>query len=69
MTSADKFIAFLIENTFLRQVRLESEHYRDVTRYAWGEPRPYELALSLGKNRRHGRPNLLDQRARFAKGS
>ena len=48
--SADAFIAFLLEKTALRQVRLESEHYRDATRYTWGEPRPYELALSLGKN-------------------
>ena len=47
--SADTFIAFLLEKTDLRQVRLESEHYRDATRYAWGEPSPYELALSLGK--------------------
>ena len=50
VTSANKFITFLLEKTLLRQVRLESEHYRDVVRYAWGEPSPYELALSIGKN-------------------
>jgi hypothetical protein len=50
VTSANKFITFLLEKSLLRQVRFQSEHYRDVARYAWGEPSPYELALSIGKN-------------------
>jgi len=50
VTSADKFIAFVLENALLRRVVLQSEHYRDLTRYAWGDPSPYELALSIGKN-------------------
>jgi hypothetical protein len=50
VTSTDKFVAFLLDNAVLRPVVLASEHYRDLTRYVWGEPSPYELALSIGKN-------------------
>jgi len=33
----------------LQIVILESEHFRNARRFVWGEVRPYELALSLGK--------------------
>jgi hypothetical protein len=48
--SVAAFVDFLVEKTQLQKVKVESEHDRDATRYSWGEPRPYELALSLGRN-------------------
>ena len=48
-STAEKFVTILLETSQLRRVRLESEHYRSLTRYSWGDVRPYELALSLGK--------------------
>lgn len=49
--SAAAFVEFLLEQGQLRKLELKSEHYyRNATRYSWGEPRPYELALSLGRN-------------------
>jgi len=48
--SAAAFVDFVVEMTRLQEVKVKSEHYRDATRYSWGEVRPYELALSLGRN-------------------
>ncbi|MGF1657613.1 MAG: hypothetical protein ACFCU3_11630 [Verrucomicrobiales bacterium] len=48
--SQPKFIRFLVEQTPLSQVTLESEHYSDEKRYIWREATEYELALSF----RHG---------------
>jgi len=48
--SAAGFVEFLVEQAQLRKLEVKSEHYRGVTRYSWGLPRPYELALSLGRN-------------------
>jgi hypothetical protein len=50
VTSTDKFVAFLIEHDILRQVVLESEHYRSLKRYVRQDPSPYELGLSIGKS-------------------
>ncbi len=48
LSSVPKFTAFMAEHGGLRKVKLESEHYRNATRYVWGQLRPFELALSLG---------------------
>jgi hypothetical protein len=48
--SASAFVEFMVEQGQLRKLELKSEHYRDATRYSWGEPRPNELGLSLGRN-------------------
>jgi hypothetical protein len=46
MTLED-FIRFLIQNTKLRDVRLQSKVYSFPPRYTWGEVSPYLLAQSL----------------------
>lgn len=48
-TNGQGFARFLIEEGDLREVKLRSEHYMNIKaeRLAWGEPSPYELALSL----------------------
>jgi predicted transcriptional regulator of viral defense system len=43
----EAMIDFLLAETPLRVVTLESEKYRSEERYAWGEPSPFEIALSL----------------------
>jgi predicted transcriptional regulator of viral defense system len=46
-TSIREFVALLLEKTKLRQIKLFARNYPPIVRYAWGEPSPYELALSL----------------------
>ena len=46
-TTVGAFIAFLLEKTKLRQVRLYSRRYPPIFRYSWGEPSPYQLGLSV----------------------
>ncbi|MDA0204212.1 MAG: hypothetical protein O3A53_00975 [Acidobacteria bacterium] len=46
-------IELLLENTALREIQLDSVNHPNVasvTRYAWGEPDAFEVALSLKKN-------------------
>lgn len=51
-TTTNRFAQFLMDEGELREVTLQSEHYLNakVHRYTWGEPSPYELALSLKKS-------------------
>lgn len=49
LRSVSKFAQQFLEKG-LQKVTLASEHYRNATRYVWGEVRPYELAISLGKH-------------------
>jgi hypothetical protein len=45
-----RFIDFLVENTRLKEVRLDPVNHPNVqpiTLYTWGDPSPYELALSI----------------------
>jgi predicted transcriptional regulator of viral defense system len=44
-----KFLNGLLDAGTLREATLKSERYRDQRRYVFGEPSPYQLALSLGK--------------------
>lgn len=44
------FLTYLLENTHLQQIELESETYSNLTRYAWGKPSALELALSVKPN-------------------
>lgn len=47
-TTTDTFIAFLEKQKKLRRIVFKSPNYdRETTRYAWGQPTAYELALSL----------------------
>ena len=46
-TTARALIAFLLEKTRLREVRLHSRRYPAILRYSWGEPSPYQLGLSV----------------------
>lgn len=46
-TTVRAFIAFLLEKTKLRQIRLYSKKYPAILRYSWGEPSPYQLGLSV----------------------
>jgi hypothetical protein len=46
-TTADEFVSFLLGRTQLRRIDLTSENYPAITRYAWGQTSPYELALSM----------------------
>jgi hypothetical protein len=45
--TATSLIEYMLGATVLRRVHLASDHYRKVTRYSWGPPRLYELAVSL----------------------
>jgi hypothetical protein len=45
-TTVRAFIAFLLEKTKLREIRLYSRKYPALLRYSWGEPSPYQLGLS-----------------------
>jgi hypothetical protein len=47
-----KFLELLLTETKLREVTLKSENYpdREETRFVWGSPSVYSLALSLRKN-------------------
>jgi hypothetical protein len=43
-----KFISFLLESSKLREVEIQAEHYeQSESRYVWGEPSAYGIALSL----------------------
>jgi predicted transcriptional regulator of viral defense system len=47
-TNPSDFIAFLTKHGALRTRRLQSKEYgQEIIRYSWGEPSPYELALSI----------------------
>jgi len=48
-TTLNQYIEFLLANTKLREIRLESKAYTLPARYAWGDVSVYSLALSLGK--------------------
>jgi len=43
------FLDYMFINTSLHQLNLKSERGGSAWRYAWGEPRLYELALSLAR--------------------
>ncbi len=43
------FLDFMFINTSLHQLNLKSERRGSAWRYTWGEPRVYELALSLAR--------------------
>ena len=42
-----RFLEFLLAEGGLKQVELQSEHYRNEIRYAWDQPSAYTVALSL----------------------
>lgn len=46
-TTTRTFLAFLRQKTKLREVRLHSRNYPAILRYCWGDPSPYQLALSI----------------------
>src|ERR1035441_7931525 len=51
-TTIGKFLEFLLENTKLNLIYLESESHpnaRSITRYSWGSVSPLELGASLMK--------------------
>jgi hypothetical protein len=51
-TTTPKFIEFLLNNTKLQLIHLESESHpnaRTITKYCWGEPSPYLLGADLFK--------------------
>lgn len=51
-TTTPKFIEFLLNNTKLQLIQMESESHpnaRIITKYSWGEPSPYGLAADLFK--------------------
>jgi predicted transcriptional regulator of viral defense system len=48
LRSVPKFTDYMGQRG-LQKIKLESEHYRNATRYIWGSIRPYEVALTLGK--------------------
>jgi len=56
-----RFLEFLEANGKLQILKLESDDYKAQTRYLWGTPSPYQVALSLGKNAylSHGTAVLL----------
>jgi len=46
--STTTMVEFLLAETPLRKLRLESQHYASLDRFSWGDPAsPYELALTL----------------------
>ena len=45
-----RFLEFLLTQSKLQEVELQSEHYRSEFRYTWGKPSSYALALSLRNN-------------------
>jgi hypothetical protein len=51
-TTTPKFIEFLLSNTRLQLIQLESESHpnaRIIIKYCWGEPSPYALGANLFK--------------------
>jgi hypothetical protein len=51
-TTTPKFINFLLNNTQLHLIKMESESHpnaRLITKYSWGEPSPYMLGAELFK--------------------
>jgi len=44
-----EFIEYLIDRADLHGVLLLSDHYTDITRYVWGAPSPFEVALTIKK--------------------
>lgn len=51
LLSSRQFIKFLMEETRLSEIVVRAENFdRHFTRYVWGEVRPYELAVSLGRS-------------------
>lgn len=48
-TGVKDFIKYLAEKSFLRKVILESEDYKNKTRFIWRDASPFQIALSLGK--------------------
>ncbi len=48
--SLRRIVEFLEEEGRLRTIELESKSYRSQKRFVWGEPSPYQIALSLGKH-------------------
>jgi hypothetical protein len=45
-TRIEDFTEFLLQNTKLQAIPLESNRYPPIVRYAWGEVSPYQIALS-----------------------
>ena len=48
-TTSNEFIDFLVQNTQLKEAKLDSQTYSLPARYTWGQVSPYLLALSLRK--------------------
>lgn len=49
-TTVNDFVGFLLRNTPLRELRLAPVNHpnaQPVIRYVWGEPSPYQIALSI----------------------
>lgn len=46
-TKVDDFVSFLSRTGDLTRLELVSEHYKNLTRYVWGDASPYEVALSI----------------------
>lgn len=49
-TGLRQFLEFSLARTDLRRVELRSKDYRPITRYVWGDPSAFELALSIRGN-------------------
>ncbi len=49
-TGLRQFLEFSLRHTSLRRVELRSKDYRPITRYVWGDPSAFELALSIRGN-------------------
>jgi predicted transcriptional regulator of viral defense system len=45
-----RFLGFLLTESDLKEVELQSDHYRNEIRYTWHKPSAYALALSLRNN-------------------
>lgn len=45
-----RFLEFLETNGTFRILKLESDDYKAQTRFLWGMPSPFQIALSLGKH-------------------
>lgn len=48
--SRQEIIDFILENSLLRSVSINSPKYRSITRYIRGDPSAYQMALSLRRN-------------------
>ncbi len=46
-TTVNEFIQFLVNHTKMEKINLQSSDYPKLTRYFWGRPSPFQVALSI----------------------